>query len=86
MAYELVIQQSASKALQRIDKPVRKRIAAAIDKFKDDPQPANATQVISVPGAWRIRVGDYRVLYEVHDLELTVLVVKIAHRSTVYDR
>jgi mRNA interferase RelE/StbE len=86
MAYELVIQQSASKALQRIDKPVRKRIAAAIDKLKDDPQPANATQVISVPGAWRIRVGDYRVLYEVHDLELTVLVVKIAHRSTVYDR
>jgi mRNA interferase RelE/StbE len=86
MAYELVIQQSASKALQRIDKPVRRRIAAAIDKLKDDPQPANATQVISVPGAWRIRVGDYRVLYEVHDLELTVLVVKIAHRSTVYDR
>ena len=86
MAYELVIQLSASKALQRIDKPVRKRIAAAIDKLKDDPQPANATQVISVPGAWRIRVGDYRVLYEVHDLELTVLVVKIAHRSTVYDR
>jgi mRNA interferase RelE/StbE len=80
MACELVIQQSASKALQRIDKPVRKRIAAAIDKLKDDPQPANATQVISVPGAWRIRVGDYRVLYEVHDLEL------IAHRSTVYDR
>jgi mRNA interferase RelE/StbE len=86
MAYELVIQQSASKALQRIGKPVRKRIAAAIDKLKDDPQPANATQVISVPGAWRIRVGDYRVLYEVHDLELTVLVVKIAHRSTVCDR
>ena len=86
MAYELVIQDSASKALQRIDKPIGKRIAAAIDKLMNDPRPANAVQVISVPGAWRIRVGDYRVLYEVHDSELIVLVVKIAHRSTVYDR
>jgi mRNA interferase RelE/StbE len=86
VAYELVIQDSANKALQRIDKPVRKRIAAAIDKLMNDPRPANAVPVISVPGAWRIRVGDYRVLYEVHDSELIVLVVKIAHRSIVYDR
>ncbi|MBV9792920.1 MAG: type II toxin-antitoxin system RelE/ParE family toxin [Actinobacteria bacterium] len=39
-----------------------------------------------VSGAWRVRVGDYRVLYEIHESELVVLVVKIAHRSTVYDR
>ena len=48
------------------------------------PRPPGVTPVIKEPGAFRIRVGDYRVLYEINDSELIVLVVKIAHRSTVY--
>jgi mRNA interferase RelE/StbE len=86
VSYRLVIQQSAAKALQQIDKPLRKRIASAIEALATDPRPPGVTPVIKEPGAFRIRVGDYRVLFEINDSELIVLVVKIAHRSTVYKR
>ena len=86
MAYKVVIQDSASKALRKLDKPVRERVAAAIDALADDPRPAGIKAIVGEPGALRIRVGDYRVLYEVEDDRLVVLVVKIGHRSTVYDR
>ena len=61
-------------------------MAAAIDRLADDPRPAGIKPVVGEPGAFRIRVGDYRVLYEIEDDRLVVVVVKIAHRSTVYDR
>ncbi len=86
MAYKVVIQDSASKALRKLDKPVRERVAAAIDALADDPRPAGIRAIVGEPGALRIRVGDYRVLYEIEDDRLVVLVVKIGHRSTVYDR
>lgn len=86
MAYKVVIQDSAGKALRKLDKPIRKQVAAAIDALADDPRPAGIKAVVGEPGAFRIRVRDYRVLYEIEDDRLAVLVVKIGHRSTVYDR
>ena len=86
MAYAVVIQDSASKALRKLDKPVRERIAAAIDALADDPRPAGIKAIVGERSSFRMRVGDYRVLYEVEDDQLVVLVVKIGHRSTVYDR
>jgi mRNA interferase RelE/StbE len=86
VAYKVVIQDSASKALRKLDKPVRERVAAAIDALADNPRPAGIKAIVGEPGAFRIRVGDYRVLYEIEDDQLVVTVVKIGHRSTVYDR
>jgi mRNA interferase RelE/StbE len=86
VAYTVVIQDSASKALRKLDKPVRERVAAAIDALADDPRPAGIKAIVGEHGSFRIRVDDYRVLYEVEDDRLVVLVVKIGHRSTVYDR
>lgn len=87
MAYTILIQGSASKALRKLDKPDRKRVAAAIDALAADPRPPGARTIAVVqPGAYRIRVGDYRVLYEIEDDRLIVLVVKIGHRSSVYKK
>ena len=45
-----------------------------------------ATPLVGRAGMWRIRTGDYRLLYEIHDDELLVLVIRVAHRRDVYDR
>jgi mRNA interferase RelE/StbE len=84
--YRIDIQEGASKALRKLDKPVRERMAAAIDALASNPRPPGIKAVIGQPGAFRIRVGDWRVLYEIEDDQLVVLIVEIAHRSTVYDR
>jgi mRNA interferase RelE/StbE len=86
VAYEIVIQDTANKVLRKLDKPVRERVAAAIEALADDPRPAGIKAIVGEPGAFRIRVGDYRVLYEIEDYRLVVMVVKIGHRSTVYNR
>ena len=52
----------------------------------NDPRPPGVKALVGEAGLWRIRVGDYRVVYEINDTELIVLVVRIAHRSDVYRR
>ncbi len=59
------------------------RLGARIDALADDPRPPSATKLVGSE-YWRVRVGDYRVVYDIHDDELIVLVVRIAHRREVY--
>jgi mRNA interferase RelE/StbE len=51
-----------------------------------NPRPPGIRAIVGQPGAFRLRVGDWRVLYEIEDDKLIVLVVKVGHRSSVYDR
>jgi mRNA interferase RelE/StbE len=66
-----------------LEKPLRRRILAAIDALADDPQPPGCKKLVGQDG-WRIRVGDYRILYELHDRVLLVIVVDIGHRGEIY--
>jgi len=86
VAYRVVIQESASKALRKLDEQIRRRVAVAIDALADDPRPPGIKAVAGEHGSYRIRVGDWRVLYEVDDELRQVLIAKIGHRSTIYDR
>lgn len=74
----------AAKELSRIDKPVARRILAAVGTLSTEPRPSGARQLVGHPGLWRIRVGSYRVVYAVQDSELIVLALRIGHRSRVY--
>jgi mRNA interferase RelE/StbE len=65
--------------------PLRDRITAAIDSLADDPRPPGA-QKLAGRDDYRIRVGDYRIVYAVDDDEQLVLVARIAHRREVYRR
>ena len=73
----------AAKELRALDRPVARRIATAINALGTEPQPPGARQLVGYPGLWRVRVGDYRVVYAIRDAELVVLAL-IAHRSDVY--
>jgi mRNA interferase RelE/StbE len=61
---------------------VQRRVRSAIDRLEVDPRPSGVVRLsgASREPAWRIRVGDYRVIYEIHDDQLLVLVIRIGHR------
>ena len=83
MSFSIQIKESAAKELGRVSKQDRKRIVVAIDRLKQTPN-LGALLKGGFRGLRRLRVGDYRVIYEVQNEELVVLVVRIAHRSDAY--
>lgn len=85
MTYRLVIKPSAGKELERLDDQVLRRVDAAILKLKENPQPQGSKKLTGVP-LYRMRVGTYRVVYEIDDVRKQVTVVTIGHRREVYRR
>lgn len=85
MRYSIKIKRTALKELSRITKADRHRIAAAIDALATNPYVGSALKG-ERSGLRRIRVGNYRVVYELDEGELLVLVVRVAHRQGVYKR
>jgi mRNA interferase RelE/StbE len=84
MPYRIEVKPQAEKALARIPNPHRRRIAHAIDDLADDPRPAGCAKLAGAEDAYRIRVGDYRIVYEIADRVLIVYIIRIAHRKDVY--
>jgi mRNA interferase RelE/StbE len=83
--YEIRLHPQAARAFRRLQNPLRGRIAAAIDALANDPRPAGASRLAGRDD-YRIRVGDYRIVYAVDDNEHVVLIARIAHRREVYRR
>jgi len=81
--FSLKIKSSALKELKRINKPERTRIIHAIDQLPASPWLGKVLKG-ELSGLRRIRVGDYRVIYEIHEQQVLILVVRIAHRKDVY--
>ena len=84
--YAVFLKPSVQRALKKITAPALKRVARAIESLSVNPRPSGVTALQGDPGLLRIRVGDYRIIYTVHDDVLTVLVVTIGHRRDVYRR
>ena len=84
MKYEVRLSKRANRELASLEQSTRSRIVARLEELGDDPFPPGAIKLQGREGVYRIRVGDYRVLYEVFRKESLVLVDKIDHRSGVY--
>ena len=84
--YDVAFTGPAAKQVRKLEHLIRRRVLRAIEALSDDPRPAGATQLVGAEKAWRIRVGDFRVIYEIDDEVVTVLVVRVGHRREVYDR
>ncbi len=82
--FEIQYEPRAEKELAKLDKPVARRLLDAIDRLAETPNPNNSKLLKGFTGIWRLRVGDYRVIYEIRDSELVILVVEIGHRREVY--
>ena len=85
MIFSIRIKESAAKELRRVANPDRTRIVAAIDRLMETPHLGAALKG-DLRGLRRLRVGDYRIVYEVRDEKLVVLVVRVAHRRDAYRR
>lgn len=85
MTYRLVIKPSAGKELERLDDQMLRRVDAAILKLKENPHQRGMKKLTGVP-LYRIRVGSYRVVYEIDDVRKEVTVVTVGHRRDVYRR
>lgn len=72
------------KQLDKLDRTAQKKIVLAVTGLADNPRPRGARGPVTRPGEYRIRIGDYRVVYEIHDDRLIVLVVAVAHRREIY--
>jgi len=83
--YKIEIKRSAAKELEKIQKRDRDRIIEKIQSLSEDPRPLQSEK-LSGEEKYRIRQGDYRVLYQIYDEVITVVVVKVAHRREAYKR
>jgi mRNA interferase RelE/StbE len=84
MAYAIQFKPAALRQLEKLPRDVQKRIASRVHALRNDPFPAGCKKLLGEPDTWRVRVGDYRVIYQAHRGVLLVLVINIGHRREVY--
>ena len=85
MSYRLELETRALKELKSLPRERRELISSVLDDLERDPRPPGAKKLSGVDG-WRVRKGDYRVLYTVDDASRAVRVYRIGHRREVYRR
>ena len=83
--YELRVRPSVWKDVERIPKKALRKILARMESLCDEPRPPSSVKLSGLE-YYRIRQGDYRLVYEIDDPHLTVVVAKIGHRSDVYKK
>jgi len=82
--YKIEIKKSATKEIARLPKNILKRVIIKIQSLSNEPRPSGCKK-LTADEKYRVRVGDYRVLYSIEDSKLVVYVVKVGHRKKVYD-
>jgi mRNA interferase RelE/StbE len=86
VTFDVRLAPAAERQLRKLDPAGRRRVQAALDLLAEDPRPPSARQLVGGAGEWRVRTGDFRIIYEIQDQQLLVLVVKIGYRRDVYER
>jgi mRNA interferase RelE/StbE len=82
--YKIRWRRGAVKAVKKIDRKFIPKILKAIEDLAENPMPVNHKKMVGTFHSYRIRVGEYRVVYEVIDDELIIEVVRLGHRKDVY--
>jgi len=84
MTYEIIFSDQALKQLKKLEKIVQGRIIAALERIRIRPQ-AYVTKLVGDPG-YKLRVGDYRIIMDIDNKKLTILVLKAGHRRNIYQK
>lgn len=83
MSYTVVGLPAIERELSRLRKKDYEKIEAAVLRLEDEPRPANC-QKLKGRDAWRIRIGEYRVIYEINDQARIVTILDVGHRKEIY--
>ncbi len=82
--YNIILSSKAEKQLKKLDAKAQERIIYALDRIKIRPE-AYVTKLVSDPG-YKFRVGDYRIIMDIDQNKLLILVIKVGHRKSIYDK
>lgn len=83
-SYKIEWKNSAYKELQKLPRPMIVKVVAAVSDLANDPFPHGVKKLIGSEYTYRIRIGDYRVVYEVFENKLIIEIVRVRHRKDVY--
>lgn len=86
MAYRIEFASNADKQFRALEKSTQLRLARRINLLANEPRPQGIKKLTGEEDLYRIRVGDYRIVYQIQDKKLLVLIVRVGHRSEVYRR
>jgi len=84
MRYTVDIDTKAAREIRALPRRQQARVMAKADALANNPRPAGCVKLAGPSGLWRIRSGDYRIIYQIQDDRVVVTVVKVAHRREVY--
>jgi mRNA interferase RelE/StbE len=84
MPFSIVFTASAAREFKKLPKDLQRRISRTIDELAENAHPPGSKKLMSEENIYRVRAGDYRILYQVQSARLVVLVLKIGHRREVY--
>jgi mRNA interferase RelE/StbE len=81
---KVLIERKAEKSLRKLPPQVQESVLSVLKKIASDPFPSGSRKIIGTDNHWRIRIGDYRILYEVDESESIIRIERIGHRKDVY--
>ncbi len=84
LSYAINLDRRTRREIERLNPPILSRIVSAIDRLADQPRPPGCKKLAGSRGEWRLRVGDYRILYEIDDRDRRVTVYAVGHRREIY--
>ncbi|MBD3616644.1 MAG: type II toxin-antitoxin system RelE/ParE family toxin [Gracilimonas sp.] len=85
MSWKVQIERKAQKELKKIPDPYKSNIIDTIEQLTEDARPPGCTKLKGASDLWRVRVNDYRVVYQIKDEQLLILVIRIGHRKDIYE-
>lgn len=85
MPYTIEFQPAAARELRKLPREVQLKVATTLDKLSEAPRPHGVKKLIGSEDLYRVRVGDYRIVYAIRDALLLVIVMRVRHRSDAYE-
>lgn len=82
--FDIVLERSVEKDLRKLNQQVHDRVIHSISTLADNPRPPGVKKLAGTANDWRIRVGDYRVLYEIAESVRIIRIYRVGHRKNVY--
>lgn len=82
--YEISWKRSALKELKRLPKDIVRRVVSRVEALAEVPRPPGSRKLSGAERSYRLRVGQYRILYDIHDARLVIQVIRVAHRKDAY--
>lgn len=84
MSYTVTLSESAQKQFRKLPREVQRYLLVVLRDLSGDPRPPGVKKLVGTERAWRIRPGDYRIIYEIFDGELVVDAIRVGHRHDIY--